>query len=447
MQCRIVVVDDEPLSLTNAKNLLTSENIRVSCLRSGADLLKFMEKNTPDLILLDILMPEMDGFETYKALRAFEKKAGRVETPVIFLTGDNNSESERRGLKVGASDYIRKPFDKDILTRRIYNTISNNKMIESLTEEATVDKLTGFYNKSAGTEKISAICEKTPGALMVFDLDNFKLVNDLFGHDMGDRVLVAFSEIVKNTVRPEDVVSRIGGDEFMGFFPNMTAETAVEALTRRLNEQLCKGAAALMGAEHGISLGVSVGVVFTTEELKDYTMLFQCADSVLYKVKQNGKHGYEIYDPNESASFSEKDLTAELVRVVQIVSERGEGTGAMLLGSEAFSWNYRFIMRFMHRYGGSVSKILFALSATESDVLFSEMVAEFGNILQKKLRKSDIVFQCKADQFFVVLSHFNESDALDVIARIKEAWARAGYASRVKIDYTISEEVIEKEIP
>jgi DNA-binding response OmpR family regulator len=119
----ITVVDDEPFSLTNAKNMLREENMRVSCLRSGADLLEFIMDHTPDIILLDILMPDMDGFETYRALRQYEEDHERNLTPVIFLTGENNSETERRGLKAGASDFIRKPFDKDILIKRIKNTI------------------------------------------------------------------------------------------------------------------------------------------------------------------------------------------------------------------------------------------------------------------------------------------------------------------------------------
>ena len=88
----VVVVDDEALSLTNAQNLLDKETMRTSCLRSGRDLLKFLEKNTPDLILLDILMPDMDGFETYKALRCYEDETCRSHIPVIFLTGENDCD-------------------------------------------------------------------------------------------------------------------------------------------------------------------------------------------------------------------------------------------------------------------------------------------------------------------------------------------------------------------
>ena len=234
----IVVVDDEPLSLKNAKEHLNKKDMRVSCLRSGSDLLTFMEKNTPDLILLDILMPGMDGFETYRELRKQEEQQGRPLTPVIFLTGENDKETERRGLRAGASDYIHKPFDKDILINRIVNTINNSRTIESLTEEATLDKLTGFLNKTSGTEKAVSMVKSSPGALVIFDLDNFKLVNDIFGHDMGDRVLVSFSDIIRHNVRSADMISRIGGDEFMAYFSDMTDEEAVSSLVSRLNDQL-----------------------------------------------------------------------------------------------------------------------------------------------------------------------------------------------------------------
>ena len=173
MNSWIVVVDDDMTCLANAKTILTGEGMRVSRLRSGHDLLKFMEKNTPDLILLDIMMPEMDGFQTYQALRRFEEEAGRKRTPVIFLTGAEDSETERRGLKAGASDFIRKPFNKEVLIRRIDNAITNAKTIETLTEEATTDGLTGFLNKSSGTAQISKLCEERAGTLMLFDLDSF----------------------------------------------------------------------------------------------------------------------------------------------------------------------------------------------------------------------------------------------------------------------------------
>jgi diguanylate cyclase (GGDEF)-like protein len=383
-------------------------------------------------------MPDMDGFETYRVLRQYEEEHERNQTPVIFLTGENNSETERRGLKAGASDFIRKPFDKDILIKRVKNTIDNNKTIESLTEEATLDKLTGFLNKASGTEKITELCRTVNGALMVMDLDNFKLVNDLYGHDMGDRVLVAFSGIVRLNVRNDDVVCRIGGDEFMGFFTDMDKEDSVASITQRLNDQLAEEAIVLMGKDHGIPLGISIGAVFTNENQKDYQILFQYADNALYEVKQEGKHGYRIYDPDTSPGNIREDIDRELARIIKIMAERTEGKGALLLGQEAFLSNYRFIERFLSRYGGNAVRILFSLSSEEKGVLFSEMVSEFGNTLQNTLRKADIVIRWQHNMYFVVLPMFFHDNINILTDRIMKEWSLTGYQDRIKIEYATS---------
>ncbi len=434
----ITVVDDEPFSLINAKNLLRKNKMRVTCLRSGAELLEFLADHSPDLILLDILMPKMDGFDTYRLLRQFEEKNRRQHIPVIFLTGEDTNEAERRGLKAGASDFIHKPFDRDILIKRINNTITNSKTIKSLTEEASLDRLTGFMNKSAGTEMIAGLCKTRSGVLLILDLDNFKLVNDLYGHDMGDRVLVAFSEVVRLFVRSQDIVCRIGGDEFAAFFPDLIEESAVASLSDRLNIQFDEACVKLLGEKHGIPVGISMGAVFTTEETRDFQLLFHYADIALYKVKRVEKRGYSIYTPGISVEEGEEDLSDDLERIVKIISERGDGQGAMLLGQEAFSWNYRFLERFLSRYGKNATRVLFSLSSEETEIIFSEIISEFGSLLKSILRKSDIIIQWQQSKYFVVMPLLSENDAHIVIDRIMEGWNAGKYKERVKIEYTAS---------
>ena len=434
----IVVVDDEPLCLKIAKEHLNNIGMRVSCLRSGGELLRFMEKNSPDLILLDILMPEMDGFETYRELRKREDRDGKIRTPVIFLTGENSKAAERRGLRAGASDFIHKPFDKDILIKRVNNTIINSKMIESLTEEVSLDKLTGFYNKASGTEKIEELCKKETGALLVLDLDNFKLVNDIFGHDMGDRILVAFSEAMKQNVRAGDVVCRIGGDEFTAYLLNLTRKEGIASFSDRLNDQFLAKAEELMGSGHGLPIGVSTGCAFAPKHGNEYHALFQLADSALYKVKLNGRHGYAIYDMDSDTEGEEQDLEQDISRVIQTVSERSGETGAMLLGQEAFSWNYRFIVRFLERYGSFANRLLFRLSSKERGMVFDEIAAQFGDVMKRTLRKSDIIFQYRTNEFFVVLPQLQPGDTQETINRVLKEWENLGYRDRVRIEYTSS---------
>lgn len=435
----IVVVDDEVMSLTNAKTLLSEQNMRVSCLRSGRDLLKFMETHTPDLILLDILMPDMDGFETYRALREMEELVGRSRTPVIFLSGAEDSETERRSLKVGASDFIRKPFDKDVLIRRIDNAITNSKTIESLTEEATLDGLTGLLNKASGTNRISKMCKERAGTLMLFDLDNFKLVNDLYGHDVGDRVLVAFADVVRHNVREEDVIARIGGDEFLAFFCDMQKETAVAGLTKRLNDQFVRESEKIIGKKIEFPLGISVGAVMAPEYGQDYGTLFPLADSALYTAKQNGKHGYVLYSKDvEKGMTREANLKRELERITKIVEERNGGNAPFVLGPEPFSFIYRFVKRFYKRHGGSAAKMLFVLSRDGSnDARFLiEESERFCEVLQKTLRKSDFILQSKPNEFFLFLPELTEPNFPKVVERIMDAWEKCEHDG-VKVEYVI----------
>ena len=421
----IVVVDDEAMSLTNAKNMLGEENMRVSCLRSGSDLLKFMEKNQPDLVLLDILMPEMDGFETYNALRKLEDKMGRSHIPVIFLTGENNSAVEQQGLAIGASDFIRKPFNKEIIVRRIENTITNKKTIETLTEKAMIDNLTGFFNKSRGTERVSKLCTRKRGALMIMDIDSFKLVNDLYGHEMGDRVLRSFADIIRTNTRETDTVSRIGGDEFMAFLDDLTDESAVASFTLRLNSQLLEEAELLMGRDHGIPLGISIGVVIVPEYGRDYDELFTLADNALYFVKQNGKHGYSIYSNSPDKDEKTGDTPDEkLERIIRIIEERNDKGGALLLGRDSFALVYRFVMRFYKRYGGTAALLYISLSMNDEtdNIKLLEMSTGFGCMLEKMLRMSDIIMQNGTENFFILLTERTRSEVEGAIRRIMEEW-------------------------
>ncbi len=438
MNCWVVVVDDEMVSLTNAKTILTAEGMRVSRLRSGRDLLTFMAKNTPDLILLDIMMPEMDGFQTYRALRQFEEEAGRKQTPVIFLTGAEDSETEQRGLQEGASDFIRKPFNKDILIRRIYNTVTNAKTIETLMDEASVDKLTGLWNRVAGTKRFEELCATQDGTLLMMDLDNFKLVNDLYGHEMGDGVLKTFASVARLNTREGDVVARIGGDEFTAFLCNMKDEPGLAALTLRLNEQFLEETTKLLGGTLDIPLGISMGAAMAPEHGRDYETLFPLADSALYRAKHNGKHGYVLYSPEQNAEISpEENLQGEMERITQIVEERGDKGGALFLGIDQFSSIYRFVKRHSQRCGGDASKILFLLSGVDGEAL-KDAAKQFGECLQTKLRRSDVILQNKTNQFFLLLPDLAEPDVPAVTGRIMKAWEASPHDGGVRIDYMVT---------
>ena len=348
---------------------------------------------------------------------------------------EKDSETEERGLREGASDFIRKPFHQDILLRRIHNTIENSKTIESLSEEASKDKLTGFLNKAKGIEAIGELCRTKNGALMILDLDNFKLVNDIYGHDMGDQVLKAFAEIVKNHTEAGDVVSRIGGDEFLGFFCSRTDDASISVLTKQLNEELVQRSKALMGEDFDIPIGISTGIALAPEHSSDYTVLFQYADSSLYKVKKNGKHGYAVYSPDSTDEEEGESLEEDLLRLSKICGERNSGDGAFLLGQDAFSWNYRLIMRLVKQCHGEATKLLFQLTKKESTVDMGQAASQLAELLQNTFRKSDIILQSRSNQFFVLLPALLGETITDRIDQILSSWEQTEYHGHVEIRY------------
>lgn len=425
----IVVVDDEALSLTSARTLLASEDMKTSCLPSGKSLLKFMEKNDPDLILLDVMMPDLDGFETFEALREQEKLQNKPEIPIIFLTGESDHETERRGLKIGAADYIHKPFNKDILISRIRNTISKSKIIVNLTEDATKDKLTGLWNKAEGVARIRDILVNCPGALLAVDLDSFKLVNDLYGHEKGDQILKAFGTLAKVNTRDGDILCRIGGDEFLFFCCGLHGEAAVSGLTRRLNEQLAEKAKQVLGADHDIPLGISIGAVMVPDYGTDYDTLFKMADEAMYRTKHNGKHGYTVYEDLEASIEQVNSPEDELARITKIIAERNPAREALILGTDAFSRIFHFVERLGSSHGVRSLVLLFIVTPGKDvddnafeDAAFNDAVASFGEVLKRVLGKSDMIMQSKKNQYYVLVPMVQESDAGTVINRILSAW-------------------------
>ncbi len=436
LEYNIVVVDDDPVSLNHAKMLFAEENMHVTCVNSGKQLMKYIENNTPDLILLDIMMPEIDGFETYIMIRRFEEHSGRPKIPVIFISGEDDSEVEEMGLVMGASDFVRKPLNKDVLIRRIDNSVKNSRMMENLEEEATVDRFTGLLNKAKGTERVSKLCNRKNGSLMIFDLDSFKLVNDLFGHEKGDQILKAFSDILRKNSRETDTLCRIGGDEFIGFYDDLTQERAVRSLTNRLNKQLQTAARKILGEGHGIPLGISIGVVMIPEHGREYNDLFAMADNTLYRVKQNGKHGYAIYGSESSGDSNEACTESRLDRLVQILEERNDKSGALLLGKDYFSAVYKYIMRFYRRYGGDAAILLFELDTEDTDAQhIMEIDEQFCSVAEKTLRMSDIMVQNGSLSFLIMLTECSRGDIEKVINRITNLFHDTEQGKDVKVNY------------
>ena len=432
-----MVVDDDMANLQMAGTILSKNNMRVTALKSGQAMLNYItEHGAPDLILLDIMMPEMDGFETLKNLRKLEKSKGISETPVIFLTADDKTGTESKGFEVGVSDFIRKPFNPEVLLRRIDNVISMQKEINSLKNEATIDKLTGFLNKAASNSRLSQVCLLGVGTLMMIDLDSFKLVNDLYGHEMGDKVLISFAKIIRETLPKGSTYGRIGGDEFVAFSAGTETEEDVAEITRILNEKLLASAREMMGEDMNIPLGTSVGAIFVPRFGNDYTSLLKLADKCLYVVKKNGKHGYSLYTTGALAEEESNSPDMDIKGISEILAERNITNVALQLDMDAFTHVYRFANRYFIRNNINSCKVLFTLHKPEEmhEDNYHDFCDEFGNHIRENLRKSDLLTRSRFNQYYVIITDIREEFVDKVITEIIASW-KANRSASPEITY------------
>ena len=223
---KILIVDDMIVSLMMTENML-ADQYETFCASSGKEAIEIFRKEKPDMVLSDLRMPGMSGYELQLALQEEYHKI----IPFMFMTADPSEETESKGFDNGAMDFIRKPFRPDVLLRRIANIMQTVEQIQGLKKDAETDKLTGLLNKASSEKDLAELCKTATGALLMVDLDSFKLVNDIHGHAMGDKVLITFADILRSAVRSSDLIGRMGGDEFIAFCQGVHEENAIAQRT------------------------------------------------------------------------------------------------------------------------------------------------------------------------------------------------------------------------
>lgn len=224
----LLLIDDSPSIHRLLAFKLKHEGVEFLAAFSGQEGVDLAASNRPALILLDLNMPEMDGFQV---LRALKNDARTIGIPVIVLSGNSDPEDKVRAFEIGAMDFVCKPFDVHELRARIHSAIRISSLMGMLEKRAQIDGLTGLWNRAYFNDRLprdlsNASRTNSPICLFMCDLDHFKKVNDTFGHPAGDAVLQGYSKILINELRSYDVPCRYGGEEFAIILPDTTLENA-----------------------------------------------------------------------------------------------------------------------------------------------------------------------------------------------------------------------------
>lgn len=288
----ILLVDDAPTNIQMLNETL-KDGYHLFFATNGRDALRIASESLPDLILLDVIMPDMDGYEVCRTLKADPLMR---DIPIIFITAMNQQEDEAIGLELGAVDYIAKPFNSTIVRLRIRNQIELKRQRDLLARLSHLDGLTGIPNRRAlddalGRELRRGSRSLRPLSLLMMDIDYFKAYNDNCGHLAGDDCLRAVAQSLKVSLgRAADFVGRYGGEEFLAILPETDEIGAMIVANEILAgvASLCiPHPASPLGAKVTISIGVATAVAQRDVQQGN---LLQDADKALYQAKQEGRN-------------------------------------------------------------------------------------------------------------------------------------------------------------
>jgi diguanylate cyclase (GGDEF)-like protein len=290
---KVMVVDDSLIFRNQMKKMVENLFFQVFALAHGEEALLILEEN-PDIkiIITDYNMPVMDGLELTKAVR---QRYTKNQLSIFVLSSSEDSDVSAMFLKRGANDFITKPFSKEEFSCRLNNAIEALENIDTITHFSTRDFLTGLYNRRYFFEVMEpyfseALSRDEEFVTAMVDIDNFKALNEGYGHDIGDKIIVHVSEILRSCVSHHDVVARFGAEEFCVVIKESMREDALETL-ERIRQTIAATPLNLSGTDE-IAITVSVGAVLERENTLNETI--NEADAQLYNAKSGGKNCLSI---------------------------------------------------------------------------------------------------------------------------------------------------------
>ncbi len=300
----VVLADDDPSIRLMVRHVLESEDFDIIEASDGLEAIKAIEKHHPALILLDAVMPGIDGFTTCQKI----KESGHTDIPVIMITGLDDDASVERAYEVGAIDFITKPIKWAVLKHRVKSVVAKVIAERKVQLLAYRDTLTNLPNRLLFADRLEQAVIRsershTSMALMLVDIDDFKLVNDSFGHDAGDKLIKAVGQLISRSLRRADTIARLGGDEFAVIIEGIDGADDAISIADNLTTIL----------EHNVRLddqetytSASIGIAIYPEDGKDARTLLKNADTAMFRAKENGRHCFQFYKPEMSVSAMER---------------------------------------------------------------------------------------------------------------------------------------------
>lgn len=399
------------------------------------------EDSLADLILLNT---DDELADSILLLEQLVKKENIKDIPVILLSDDKENDAEVMALQIGAMDYLSKPCKKAVLLGRIEKAIEISENKERLINSANRDMLTGLWNRNYIVNFINKFSAKESvhkGVFMLLDMDNFKGVNDTFGHAIGDRVLIQVSEALKCELDRDIILSRLGGDEFALFIDKEVDAAKVRVLADRILDCVEDTIKDILSDK--IAVSVSIGIAGFPEDGKDFNCLYANADKALYHVKQNGKRGFHFYRDNNTYSikYHPEKNAIDIDELREYIKESTKLSGAYTVRYDGFKRIYQFILRCIERTNQKVQILIFTAKSQKWEQLDNEKMNEAITLLEQcassLLRKGDVVSKYSNSQIVVILMDTNLENGNKVAERVMKFFKRKTKLEDISISYNI----------
>lgn len=363
----VLVVDDDITTREILEAELKIDNLVVKQVAGGFEAIHFCQKKMPDLILMDAMMPDLDGFETCKKIR---QMVHGWDIPILIMTASESDDSIKHAFSANATDYIRKPVNIAVMQKRIVHLISTTKAERQIKRMAYHDSLTGLPNRAYLMQHLQLLIEQcavdsSAFAILFLDLDHFKAVNDTMGHDSGDLLLKAVAERLQSHVQGQDFIARLSGDEFTIVLENIRSPSSVSAIATKICHSLKRP---FLFMRHEMFVTASIGISMFPNDGEDITDLMKHADSAMFNAKTS-RDGFRFYKPGMEMAMSRRlEMERELNKAIELgqlqllYQPKIDLNCAKLVGSEA-------LLRWQHPVRGLMGPDEFIPLAEESDLI------------------------------------------------------------------------------
>lgn len=439
MKNMLLLVEDNTVDLSIFRELFgTDEEYDIVSINAGKEVLSYVEKKIPNLLIIGI---STDNDENLNVLDSVRIRASLNSMPVLVIADKFDEEMEEKCFAQGAFDYVVISSSAAILKRRVEKALDYSRS-ESFREASEKDYLTGVNNRRFAEKVIAEKLLSGEGTFFLVDIDNFKHINDIFGHAMGDEVLRMSADILKDNVMPKDILFRLGGDEFGIYSAEVNTVGQAKQYAARFIDMYSNKK---QDIPYMRKASLSIGAAIVLDKETTFEEIYAKADKALYFVKQNGRNSFYCYNENddEKKRLSALGRKTELQRFADLLTSYQNKNGVFEVGYREFENVFEMASRFTKRNDQKVQLLLFTLVSVddeEKDAVFVEdTVAMLGDTINRSLRRVDICVRFSTTQFLVALIDTEKQYIEIVTDRIMQEFYRVYKGREYIVTYDIAD--------